>query len=190
MLETVAQRYIRLGLQLGRQVDGLVDYYYGPPELAAAADSDPPAEPRTLVSAAEELLDELEDGWLRDQVIGLRTCAGVLAGETWSYPDEVEGCYGIRPTWTDEAVFTAAHERLDELLLGEGSLAERYGRWEESIRVPVDRLRESRWSRRSCCSRARPGRRSPRSRTTVASSSTWSTRSPSGMPSSPAAGRT
>lgn len=73
-------------------------------------------------------------------MIGLRTCAGVLAGEAWSYPDEVEGCYGIRPTWTDEAVFTAAHESLDQLLLGEGSLAERYGRWEESIRVPVDRL--------------------------------------------------
>lgn len=59
-METVAERYVRLGLQLGRHVDGLVDSYYGPPELAAAADSDPPAEPRTLVSAAEELLDELE----------------------------------------------------------------------------------------------------------------------------------
>ncbi len=30
----------------------------------------------------EALLDELEDGWLRDQLVGLRTYAGVLAGET------------------------------------------------------------------------------------------------------------
>jgi hypothetical protein len=93
-----------------------------------------------LVSAAEALLDELEDGWLRDQMVGLRTYAGVLAGESGSYADEVEGCYGVRPTYTNEAVFTAAHERLEELLPGEGPLAERYKRWEDSIRVPTEQI--------------------------------------------------
>ena len=94
----------------------------------------------TLVAAAEALLDELEDGWLRDQVVGLRTYAGVLAGESRSYADEVEGCYGVRPTHTDEAVFAAAHERLEELLPGDGPLAERYERWQNSIRVPAEQV--------------------------------------------------
>ena len=89
---------------------------------------------------AEALLDELEDGWLRDQVVGLRTYAGVLAGESRSYADEVEGCYGVRPTFTDEAVFTAAHERLEELLPGDGPLNERYLRWEDSLRVAPERV--------------------------------------------------
>jgi hypothetical protein len=133
-------RYVRLGLQLGRHVDGLVDAYFGPPEWAAEVEAAPPAEPRTLIAAAEALLDELEDGWLRDQVVGLRTYAGVLAGESLSYTDEVEGCYGVRPTYTDEAVFTAAHERLVELLPGDGTLAERHKRWEGSIRVPSDQV--------------------------------------------------
>ena len=135
-----AERYLRLGLQLGRHVDGLVDAYFGPPELAAAVESEPPVEPRALVSDAEALLDELADGWLRDQVAGLRTYAGVLAGDSLSYADEVEGCYGVRPTWTDEAVFEAAHERLEELLPGRGTLAERHTRWEGSIRVPPDQV--------------------------------------------------
>src|SRR5437870_13303961 len=117
----------------------MVDAYFGPPELAAAVDAEPPVDPRALV-AAEGLLDELEDGWLRDQVVGLRTYAGVLAGEAGSYADEVEGCYGVRPTHTDEAVFAAAHERLDELLPGDGSLAERHERWEASIRVPSEQV--------------------------------------------------
>ena len=134
------ERYLRLGLQLGRHVDGMVDAYFGPPELAAAVDAEPPVDPRALVSAAEALLDELEDGWLRDQVTGLRTYAGVLAGESGSYADEVEGCYGVRPTHTDESVFTAAHERLEELLPGDGPLAERYARWQESTRVPAERI--------------------------------------------------
>jgi hypothetical protein len=138
---SAVERYLRLGLQLGRHVDGIVDAYYGPPELAAAVDAEPPVDPRALVSAAEALLGELEDGWLRDQVVGLRTYAGVLAGESGSYADEVEGCYGVRPTYTDEAVFVAAHARLEELLPGDGTLAERYKRWEDSIRVPDDQVK-------------------------------------------------
>ena len=140
MSESVVERYLRLGLQVGRHVDGMVDTYFGPPELAAAVEAEPPVEPRELVSAAEALLDELEDGWLRDQVVGLRTYAGVLAGESGSYADEVEGCYGVRPTHTDEAVFTAAHERLEELLPGDGPLAERYARWQDSLRIPTEQI--------------------------------------------------
>ena len=140
MTQSTAERYVRLGLQLGRHVEGMVDAYFGPPELAAAVEAAPPVEPRKLVAAAEGLLDELEDGWLRDQVVGLRTYAGVLAGESVSYADEVEGCYGVRPTYTDEAVFTAAHERLEQLLPGDGPLPERYERWQESIRVPSEHL--------------------------------------------------
>ena len=34
---TEAERYLELGLRLGRHVDGLVDSYYGPPELKARA---------------------------------------------------------------------------------------------------------------------------------------------------------
>jgi hypothetical protein len=134
------ERYVRLGLQLGRHVEGIVDAYYGPPELAAAVDAEQPVDPRTLVAQAETLLEELEDGWLRDQVVGLRTYAGVLAGESASYTDEVEGCYGVRPAYTDEAVFAAAHERLEELLPGDGMLAERHERWEASIRVPTEQI--------------------------------------------------
>jgi hypothetical protein len=138
--EGPVERYLRVGLQLGRHVEGMVDAYYGPPELAAAVDVEPPVDPRTLVIETETLLDELEDGWLRDQVAGLRTYAGVLAGESGSYADEVEGCYGVRPTHTDEAVFAAAHERLEELLPGEGTLAERQERWQSSSLVPADQV--------------------------------------------------
>ena len=140
MTQSAVERYLLLGLQLGRHVDGIVDAYFGPPELAAAVEAEPPVDPRALAADAEALLDELEDGWLRDQVVGLRTYAGVLAGESGSYADEVEGCYGVRPQYTDEAVFTAAHERLEKLLPGDGPPAERHQRWEASIRVPTEQV--------------------------------------------------
>ena len=138
MIDPTVERYLRLGLQVGRHVDGIVDAYYGPPQLAAAVDAEPPVDPRALVSEAESLAEDLGDTWLRDQVVALRAYAGVLAGESRSYADEVEGCYGVRPVHTDEAVFAAAHVRLDELLPGKGTLAERRERWDESIRIRAD----------------------------------------------------
>jgi hypothetical protein len=137
---SAAERYLRLGLRLGRHVDGIVDAYYGPPELAAAVEAEPPADPPALVAAADALLAELDDGWLRDQVAGLRAYAGVLAGEPGSYADEVERCYGVRPVRTDEDVFAGAHARLDGLLPGAGPLAERYERWRTETRVPPERV--------------------------------------------------
>jgi len=140
MTDRAVERYLRLGLQLDRHVDGVVDAYYGPAELKATVAAESPAAPARLVEAADGLLDELEDGWLRDQVVGLRTYAGVLAGESRSFADEAEGCFGVRPTYTDEAVFEAAHARLDELLAGSGSLPDRYARWESSMKVPTDQM--------------------------------------------------
>lgn len=140
MSPSVEERYLQLGLRIGRHVEAIVDAYYGPSEVAVAVSTEPPVDPPALVRAAEALLDDLDDGWLRDQVAGLRTYAGVLAGESRSYAEEVEGCYGVPPLYTDEAVFAAAHERLEELLPGPGPLVERYGRWEDSMSVPADRV--------------------------------------------------
>jgi hypothetical protein len=143
MRESAAERYVWLGLQVGRHVDGIVDAYFGPPELKAEVDAEPPVDVRALASAADALLDELDDGWLRDQVAGLHTFARVLAGDSITYAEEVEGCYGVRPTYTDEAAFTAAHERLEELLPGDGPLAERHARWESLMRVPTEQIEDA-----------------------------------------------
>jgi hypothetical protein len=138
--ETILERYLKLGLRLGRHVDGLVDSYAGPPEIAAAVEAEPLREPAELAADAEALLGDVDEPWLHDQVRGLHTCASFMAGASGSYADEVEGCYGFRPERTDESVFEAAHEELGRLLPGDGPLAERYESWRDSIKVPADRI--------------------------------------------------
>jgi hypothetical protein len=130
--------YVLLGLRLGRHVDGLVDAYYGPSELKEQVDAEPLSEPADLVAQGEALLTELEDGWLRDQALGLRTYAGRLAGEEISYSDEVERCYGVRPRRRTADSYAAAHERLDELLPGSGPLNERYQAWRSDATVAAE----------------------------------------------------
>jgi hypothetical protein len=126
---THAERYLQLGLRLGKHVDGLVDAYYGPPELQQEVDAEPTTDAAQLAADGDALLGELADGWLRDQVKGCATYAHVLAGDDISYADEVEGCYGVRPEPTAVSVYEAVHAELDELLPGGGSLYERRQAW-------------------------------------------------------------
>jgi len=155
----LVERYVLLGLRLDRHIDGMVDAYYGPAALAAAVAAEPVLPPERLLADARSLLADLEAGlpldgpdredsaaparrhWLAAQVVGLATTCAKLAGEPIGYADEVEACYGVRPTRVDEEVLVDAHRRLDEVLPGSGPLAERLVAWRESHAVPVDRLR-------------------------------------------------
>jgi hypothetical protein len=137
---STGERYLELGLRLGRHVDGLVDSYYGPSELKHQVDAEDLVPPETLAGDADSLLRELPDGWLRDQVHGLATYARVLAGEPISYSDEVEACYGVRPERFDENVYRAAQEQLDALLPGDGSLLERREAWRNANQMPPGQL--------------------------------------------------
>lgn len=136
----VAASYIELGLRLGRHIDGLVDAYYGPPELAQQVETEELQPPSKLATDAAQLRESSADGWVHAQLVGLETVARRLAGEEITFEDEVERCYGIRPQRTPEEIFEAAHRELDELLPGTAPLVERYQAWREDDVVPADRL--------------------------------------------------
>ena len=142
------ERYLELGLSLGRHVDGFVDAYFGPPEVAARVAAAPPVPPAKLADDARRLLADVEQSdldpnrrhFLAAQVRGLRTSAAKLAGEPIGYSDEVEACYGVRPRRVTEDELAEAHRRLDAALPGSGPLAERLITWRESQAIPVEKL--------------------------------------------------
>ena len=144
----VITSYLELCLRLGRHVNGLVDSYYGPPEISARIEAEELREPSRLVADAAVLLTSLDDSgldesrrrWLRSQLGGLETVARKLAGEEVAYEDEVESCYGVRPRWTDEEAFESAHRELDDALPGTGSLADRYQAWRENDSLEGEEL--------------------------------------------------
>jgi hypothetical protein len=134
----VLERYLVLGLRLGRHIDGFVDAYYGPSELKEQVDAEATADPSALAHEAAALTDALafdeehRNLFLRAQLAGCETTARRLAGEPISWADEVEQCYGVRPEPVAEERFAQAHEKLDAALVGGGTLAERYRAWLET----------------------------------------------------------
>jgi hypothetical protein len=163
----LVDRYLTLGLRLGRHIDGLVDAYYGPRQHADRVQAEPVLSPDRLIGEARSVLADIDAGasldvgngsmsgsptdregatparrrWLRAQVLGLVTTASKLNGEAIGYADEVEACYGVRPTRMPEEELLEAHRRLDEVLPGSGPLADRLVSWREAHAVPVDKLR-------------------------------------------------
>jgi hypothetical protein len=155
-------RYLRLGLGIGRHIEGLVDAYYGPGVLAERAASLSPPSPGQLVGDGRDLIAALDAGgpldegvgaqpapvpddgrrrrWLRAQAVGLLTTARRLAGEPIGYAEEVEACYGVRPRPVADEDLAAAHRRLEEALPGSGPVGERLIAWRESHAVPVGLL--------------------------------------------------
>jgi len=56
MTQDLVERYLMLGLRLGRHVDGLVDAHCGPPELAEAVEQEDVRPAIELATDADELL--------------------------------------------------------------------------------------------------------------------------------------
>jgi len=145
----IAERYLELALRLGRHLDGLVDSYYGPSELAERVGGEEPPSTRELVRDAATLIDELERDdeldrqrrrWLLAQLIACHTVASRLAGESFDYVTEVELCFDVKPRRLPPARLVAMHRALDEALPGRGELASRYQEWLATLAVPADKL--------------------------------------------------
>jgi hypothetical protein len=140
----VVERYLELGLRLGRHDEDLLDSYYGPPELKERVDAEEPRPPAALAEDAAALAeDTADDAWLTAQVQALGANARKLAGERLDYAEEGRLVYGIEPRWHDEEPFRRAAALLDEALPGSGDVRDRYARWFEETAIPSELVEQA-----------------------------------------------
>lgn len=147
-MRSLPERYVQLGLRLGKHLDGLVDGYFGPRELKDAVDAEEPTAPEALVDEAAALLADVESWdedpqrrrWLAGQVEGLVCVAELASGREVAWREAVRRCYGIDVEPTPEERFEAVHDQLDAALPGGGDLAERLQTWNRSQELPAERV--------------------------------------------------
>ncbi len=145
-MDELARDYLLLALGVGRLEDGIVDAYYGPPELRTEADErDASAEQLATDAAALRLRvaadpDPGRARWLDRQLNALETLARRLGGEDISYVEEVTRCVDAAPERTPEDAYLAVHDRLDALLPPGDSLRERMEERGRRLTVPAGAL--------------------------------------------------
>ncbi len=149
-IDSLAERFVKLALALGRHDANYVDAYTGPPEWAEAAKAEnlPLDTLKTEAEAILAALDELSRDGADPREAGLKgmTTAALARirmamGEKLSFNEEARLLYGVEPRSYTLAEFDAALSAIDALLAGEGTLAERFNAFRALVAIPADKLR-------------------------------------------------
>ncbi len=145
-LDTFGQEYARIAFGVERHAPGFIDAYLGPEDVRATFDREPAPSPLELVEAASVLLAQVPNlpanqtrkTYVTKQLTAMHAMARRLGGEDIPYREEVRLLFDIEAHSTPEATFDEAAVDLDQLLPGEGSVAERMTAWRASYIVTPD----------------------------------------------------
>ncbi|MFZ2178427.1 MAG: DUF885 domain-containing protein, partial [Rhodococcus sp. (in: high G+C Gram-positive bacteria)] len=148
--DTFVREYLLLGLGFDRLEEGFVDAYTGDPALRRQVENEPRPDPRELTRTAARLRTELPSAGLSEQrsrflevhLRALECSARTFAGEDVGFVDEVEAYFDVRIERGDEEQYREAHRKMDAVLPGPGSLAERVHAHRAADEIPADRLQE------------------------------------------------
>ncbi|WOE75576.1 hypothetical protein [Alterisphingorhabdus coralli] len=140
VLDSIAEDYVRLSLEIGTKEPGYIDAYYGPAEWKAEAEANPRGliDLANAVIALEERLDLVDETllspmqqkrrtFLLAQLNAARTRLLMLQGETLSFRDEALGLFGVIPEIKPLSHYDPILERLNKQFPGKGTLASRIG---------------------------------------------------------------
>ena len=151
-MNQIAERYVKLVLQVGQHDENFVDAYYGTPSWKPAG---PPAALGVLAAAAATLRQDLvrvkpsgqEDEpvrlryeYLDKQIAAVETKLAMLQGKTLSFDEESRRLYDAVAPGKTEAEFRGVLDELGRLLSGPGPLTARYATFRNHYVIPVAKL--------------------------------------------------
>lgn len=155
-LDTIAESYVKLVLRVGQFDEYMVDSYFGPQEWKPAAFPDDSLEPpydAFLVEAkslAEELRDidttELVDlllkrhRYLEKEITAFIGRIQMLTGTIMPFDLETSTMYDVELPPFDVAYYDSLLQELDKLLPGEGSVADRFNKYQAQLKVPQEKV--------------------------------------------------
>jgi hypothetical protein len=152
-LDKIAVDFVHLTLEAGEREDGYVDAYYGPKEWQAQAKANP-RPVSALRKAADRLQADLakvpDNGltpdlkrrkfFLKGQVRAAQTRLAMLAGEKFSFEDEAQGLFSVRPVLKPLKSYDPILARIDKLIPGKGDLAARVDAFQNRYIIPTDKV--------------------------------------------------
>ncbi|WP_280303700.1 DUF885 domain-containing protein [Nocardia abscessus] len=140
--------YLRLGLAFDRLEEGFVDAFTGDPALRREVQNAPAPQPRELARRAAELRAAVPEAGLAPERtefldVHLRAleCSGrKFAGDDIGFVEEVRAYFDVDIATGDVDDYRDAHRQMDEVLAGDGPLAERVAAHRKADEIPPERL--------------------------------------------------
>jgi hypothetical protein len=148
--DALVRDYLLLGLRFDRLEEGFVDAYTGDPALRRQVENEPRPDPRRLAVDARALRTELSGAgftvertrFLDAHLTALECSARKFAGDDIGFVDEVAAYFDVRIEPADPDTYREAHRRMDAVLPGPGTLAQRMEAHRAADRIPPERLAE------------------------------------------------
>ncbi len=156
-MNTIAEKYVKLVLEIDQYNPGYVDAYYGPaewkPQNSQTLEMDSTSS-ATLNKKADDLLVDLESlgkfkageierlryRFLYKQILSIKGYIVMLAGGSFDFDREAEILYDAKPPHYDESHFQIIIDEIDKLLPGKGNVTERWNKFRNEFIIPKEKL--------------------------------------------------
>lgn len=158
-MNSIAEDYVKLVLNIGQYDADFVDAYYGPEDWRSGLKSNLQFDStayKNLSATTDELLNELESlgeykadeletlrfRYLYKQLLACKTKIFMLNGVLLPFDEETKALYDASaPTHNDE-FFQSAITELDKILPGKGDVAKRLNDFKMKFVIPTNKLKD------------------------------------------------
>lgn len=153
-INQLADRYVRLGLDIGQYDASFVDAYYGPDSLKPTAAKKSVFPKDSFLLQVQQLQDELSrlvntgsdsivglrSAWMKAQLTAFGRRIKIFAGELASFDEESRELYGTVAPAYPESHYQALVAQLNALLPGNGNINDRYQLLADRFVIPKNKL--------------------------------------------------
>jgi hypothetical protein len=153
LLNSVAEKYVRIGLTIGQYDPDFVDAYYGPDSLKSTipkSDIFPKDSLLNLVAELRSSLDTISEKlsdtgkvrarWMSQQLLAFDRRIRIYSGEFKTFDEESKELFGISAPEYPEEHYKLLLDTLEKLLPGEGSVQDRFQNLANRFIIPEDKL--------------------------------------------------
>jgi len=154
-INDIAEKYVKLVLEIGLYESDYADIYFGPPEWQPSGEDLPDEFPAgQLGRKADALIERIRKAaksnqsgensarcrFLEKQLLAVRGMIDLLAGKEMPFDEESRILYDVVAPAFEQQRFENILKELDEALPGEGSLNERFDKYAQKFLIPKDKL--------------------------------------------------